>query len=216
MKIDGEWDAATTAAVIRWQKANGLDQTGSIELGRVVFQPGPRRVASIAATLGGPAGGRLLGTTSTRSQVTVALDTSKQSLAETGTAVTVELPSGKDVRGRISSVGRVATRVRSAGQGGSTATGEATIPVTIALSGRASALDRAPATVRFERGRRKDVLAIPVTALLARGGGRFAVEVRDGSRHRLVPVTPGLYTSSYVEITGKGLEAGMKVTDARV
>lgn len=58
------------------------------------------------------------------------------------------------------------------------------------------------------------VLVVPVTALLARGGGGYAVEVvRADGPHRLLPVTVGLFDDAdgLVQITGAGLKAGQSV-----
>jgi peptidoglycan hydrolase-like protein with peptidoglycan-binding domain len=43
---------ATAAAVRRWQAANGLSQTGKVELGRVLFAPSARRVTAVHVSLG--------------------------------------------------------------------------------------------------------------------------------------------------------------------
>ncbi len=238
MTVDGTWDAGTTAAVKAWQDSHGLEQTGSIELGRVVFAPatGHRRVSELAVDVGastGSAGGGgsgtdaedggggggggggadVMTTTSTQRIVTVALDTTKSSVAKRNARVSVELPSGAIAHGRIVRVAKTAQQATSAdGQ----PEGSPTIRLTIKLSGRAAAIDQAPVTVRLEVSRAKDVLAIPVTALLARSGGRFAVEVVDGDRRRIVAVTPGLFTSGYVAIEGSGLRAGMRVANAAV
>jgi multidrug efflux pump subunit AcrA (membrane-fusion protein) len=158
-------------------------------------------------------------TTSTRKVVTVKLDTTKSELAKKGAAVTVDLPGGKTVRARITSVGKVATATASSSSGSSSSsstTSGATIELTIRLASGGGGLDQAPATVNFEQNRVKNVLSIPVTALLAQPGGKFAVEVVSGASRRLVPVTPGVYTSGYVEIDGQGLDAGMRVTNAAV
>ncbi len=49
---DESFSEATAAAVKRWQKADGLRETGEVELGRVVFAPGARRVTTVKVTLG--------------------------------------------------------------------------------------------------------------------------------------------------------------------
>jgi hypothetical protein len=92
--------------------------------------------------------------------------------------------------------------------------GEPTIEVTIALRGRVArgrGFDQAPVDVGFEADRRRDVLVVPITALLARAGGGFAVETEDGA---LIDVEPGAYAEDYVEVSGDGLREGLRVVTA--
>lgn len=325
MTDDGAWDAGTTVAVARWQRATGQRPTGRIGLGRVVFQPGARRVRKVllepgqsasggggggggaagggsqpvawtkppgaaerdysdlpdgtrtngtsttpttttpkdrpgddagddrapaqprrstprppargrddpsspprrptarrdtgaAGTRGASAGGgqevssAVLTTTSTRRVVTVALDARKQGLARPAARVSVELPSGRIVPGRVTRVGRIAMRQKA--QDGSSST---TVTVTIRLrTGAGTRLDRAPVDVSFARRRARRALTVPVTALLARAGGTLAVEVRERGKRRVVPVTTGLSADGRVQIRGRGLRPGMRVSDAGV
>jgi multidrug efflux pump subunit AcrA (membrane-fusion protein) len=209
MTIDDEWTWATTAAVERFQDDRGMSEDGSLTQGEVVFRPGPSRVGELKAAVGQQVapGAEIGDLTSTTREVTVDLDADRQELVHEGDAVTVDMPNGKTIRGRISDVGKVASQPASEDA-------EPTIEVTVALRGRqarGSGLDQAPVDVGFARERRKDVLAVPVTALLARTGGTFAVELPDG---RLVPVEPGLYADDYVEVTGPELREGMKVVTA--
>jgi peptidoglycan hydrolase-like protein with peptidoglycan-binding domain len=49
---DDHFSEATAAAVRRWQKTEGLPQTSEVELGRVVFAPGARRVTVVHVAVG--------------------------------------------------------------------------------------------------------------------------------------------------------------------
>jgi peptidoglycan hydrolase-like protein with peptidoglycan-binding domain len=237
--VDRTWDAGTTAAVQRWQDTKGIEKTGEVALGRIVFEPGDRRIAELSVTLGGATAGgtgstdgaagatasgsttgdaaspsAIMATTATRKIVSVDLETAYADMARVGAKVSIELPSGDNVTGRVSAVGKVATLP----EGEDVDSSDATVEVTIRFRGkdRTSGLDQAPVDVEFERSRAKDVLAVPVTALMAQSGGGFAVEVRERGGRRIVPVETGLYTSGYVEIKGDGLRAGTAVTNAEL
>ena len=211
MKVDGTWDAKTTTAVKRWQKATGRTQDGTLDGSDLVFLPGAIRVQSHQAEAGqavGPGAPVLQATSATR-VVTLALSASRQDLVQPGQAVTVELPDGSVVNGTVREIGRVAT----AGQDGST-----TVPVTIDLdrSARLPDLDAAPVTVHVVTERHDDVLAVPVNALVALLEGGYAVEKVDGSGpHAYVRVETGLFEDGFVEVSGTGLTAGDTVVVSR-
>jgi multidrug efflux system membrane fusion protein len=86
MAVDDEYDASTARAVGDWEEARGLDRTGRVDLGQVVFLNGPRRVGTITATKGSAArpGQSVMETTSTRRTVTVQLDARRQDLVSVG------------------------------------------------------------------------------------------------------------------------------------
>jgi hypothetical protein len=212
MTIDDDWTWATTAAVERFQAARAMSEDGTLTRGEVVFRPGPARIGQVRATVGqSVAPGAQIGQlTSTKREITVDVEADRQELARAGEGVTVDLPNGRSARGRVTDVAKVAEQPASEDA-------EPTIAVTIVMRGKAAhgtGLDQAPVDVGFARERRKNVLAVPVTALLARSGGGFAVEVVDGGRHRLVPVEPGTYADDYVEVSGDGVREGMTVVTA--
>jgi hypothetical protein len=154
--------------------------------------------------------------------VTVDLDATKQNEAKVGEPVTVEMPNGNVVNGKITAVSPVAQASSTgssdsgAGAGGASSAPSATIPVTVALNGHRSArgLDQAAVSVNFEQQKARNVLSVPVTALLATAGGHYAVQ-EVAAPHRLVPVTPGLFAAGYVQISGAGIQAGLQVTDSQ-
>jgi peptidoglycan hydrolase-like protein with peptidoglycan-binding domain len=215
MTIDDHYTWATKAAVKRWQKARGLDQTGVFTTGMpAVFLPWPARVKTLNASVGAQAapGGSVLQVTSNLHQITVDLDVSQQGYVKAGDRVEVVLPNGRRIKGRISEVGRVA-ETQGSGQEQTT-----TIPVTVTLDNPKAGgrLDQAPVEVYVTTQTRKGVLAVPVTALLALKEGGYAVETVDAAgQHHLVAVRLGVFSDGLVEVSGSGLRAGAKVVTAQ-
>jgi len=218
MTIDEEFDASTAAAVERWQEDVGLEETGRVELGDIVFLPSARRIGSLAGSLGGRAqpGQPVMATFSTARLVTAEIDASEQEDIAVGDKVVIDLLNGTTTTGTISEVGKVAAVSGDEASEEQPASGSTTSTITFevqpdkpAATGR---LDQAPVEVGVTSERAQNVLSVPVSALLALRGGGFGVEVvRDGTTS-VVPVTPGLYSEGgYVEIKGTGVKAGDRV-----
>ena len=318
---DESFGAATVAAVKRWQKADGLPETGEVELGRVVFAPSARRVTAVKVALGqdppgataptgttptspttpttpapttpaanqpgagkspatnpgskspgkgkgspskdneeaakgnpakeapakeepakeepakeepakgdpgkeSPGGGSGAGagevaltTTSTQQIVQLKVKPEQQQLARLGESVTVLLPGGGQAVGHVTDVGTVASESSGSGnegKGGSGGeSGESTIPVTITLDHDVAHLDQAPVSVELVKSIRRSVLTVPATALIATGGGGYAVEALEQSRRVTVAVTPGMFAGGYVQIEGAGVREGMTVIESQ-
>jgi hypothetical protein len=205
-----------------WATADGVRQLemhlgvayppGSLAPGRVVFAPTALRVAAVTGRLGGPAAGPVLTATSDRHVVAIARNAAQQGEVKAGDKVTVALPSGTVTPGRVASVGMVAT---TSGPAGNSTT---TIPVQVRLTRPAAAghLDQAPVTVNITTARVRNILTVPVTALLARPPARYVVElVGPGGRRRYVAVQPGIFdeSSGLVQVTG-ALAPGQRVVVA--
>jgi multidrug efflux pump subunit AcrA (membrane-fusion protein) len=183
--------SGTASALEKLQSELGEERTGSLELGRAAFLPGPVRVAEVTAELGGSArpGEPVLYATSGTPEVQVALDPSQQSEVKAGEPVQITLPGGRSATGKVERLGRVA-RVPTEGNAA------ATIPAYVALDDpeQASGLDRAPVQVEIATRSVESALSVPVTAIVGRSGGGFAVEVmRDGGRREPVAVKLGLF-----------------------
>ena len=208
--VDEKFTSATTAAVKRWQKALGVEQTGSVDLGRAVFLPGAVRVAEVKAEKGGPGapGSPVFTASTTIRMVSVDLDAAKQSLAKVGDKVEVKLPGSRTTTGAVASVGSVA-QTRGEGENA-----KQVIPVTVTLDDPAATgtLDQAPVRVGMTSDSRKGVLAVPVNALLALSEGGYGVRVLDGSPSgRIVAVSTGLFARGQVEVSGEDLSEGLAV-----
>jgi peptidoglycan hydrolase-like protein with peptidoglycan-binding domain len=219
LTIDRHYTWQTAAALRRWQTALGVTVTGTLAPGDVAYAPGPLRVAQVAAKLGGtPQPGQpvVTGTTTVR-QVSAPLPVTLEYLVHAGDRVSVTLPDGSSTaRGVVTSVGHVATVASNSGDQGPGGGGQAP-PATITLRVRlynpraGGAVDAAPVTVNITSARARNVLAVPVSALVALAGGGYAVEVIDGPSRRLVPVRTGLFAGTRVQVSGAGLAAGKRV-----
>jgi hypothetical protein len=208
LTADGSFTAADAAAVKRWQAALGVAQTGVVNPGEAAILAGPLRVSAVKVQVGASAsaGAEIIDGTSPDHVVNVNLDARQQTLVQVGAAVSVSLPNGNSVKGTITDVGTVAT---TTGQGAQQTT---TIPVTITLADNSVAgkLDAATVTVNVTRASHQNVLAVPITALLALPGGGYAIETAD-SHHRRIPVQTGLFSNGMVEVSGPGVVQGLAV-----
>ena len=218
--LGGEtFSGATEAAIRAVQSAHGMTVTGELPLGSVVFEPGPVRVTSVTPEVGeGVTPGPVLGVTSTRPQVTIALSAAEQSSVKVGDQVSITLPNQRTTPGVISAVGVVAKEPASKEGGGGPENGEEGGP-TEEVDVRPSEpqeighLDEAPVTVAITTASVADALAVPGDALLAIAGGGYALEVVQGGAHHLEAVSPGMFDDAegLVQVSGQRVSAGQRV-----
>lgn len=196
----------TNYAVQQLEEHYGVSSpSGDLSAGDIVFEPQAIRVTTVIGYLGARGYGPVLAATSDQHQITVALSTSQESQVKAGDPVTIAMPDNSTTDGVIASVGTVAS-----GSGNN-----ATIPVYVNLNHPSTAgnLDQAPVTVNITNASAKNVLIVPVSALLAQPGGGYAVQVvgANNAQH-LVAVTPGVFddANGMVSVTGN-LTPGQKV-----
>jgi hypothetical protein len=203
----------TASALEKLQSELGKDRTGSLDLGQVVFLPTPVRIAQVTGQLGGPAqpGAQVAQATSSTLEVHVALDPSQQGDVKAGDRAQITLPGNTSVTGTVNRLGRVAQV--PAGQDNNA--GGATIPAFIGLDDpeKARGLDLAPVQVNITTKGVENALNVPVTAVVGRSGGGYAVEVvRADGRRELVAVKLGLFDTAggRVQVAGE-LRSGDRV-----
>ncbi len=200
LRVRGAGDAFTIVtehALRGLERRRGMRVDGVLDRGDASFLPGPVRIAEVSGQPGGPArpGRSVLGVTSDALHVRVDFDPSQQGQVEKGDRAEITLPGAATVTGEVAGFGRIAEAPDE--QDASAA--EATVPTYIGLDDRRDArgLDRAPVDVRIITAGVDDALSVPVTALVGRSGGGFAVEaVRAAGRRELVAVEVGLFDSA--------------------
>ncbi|MFB4299623.1 hypothetical protein [Actinomadura sp. NTSP31] len=200
--------SATVTALEKLQDERGADVTGKLELGQAVFLPGPLRIGKVTAQNGTSAapGRPIMEASSNRREVIVKLDASQQSEVGKGDRAQITLPDNRITSGVVSRIGTVAAAAASSDK--DSGSQPATLPVSITLEHPkdAGTLDQAPVQVQITTGGVEHALIVPVTALIGRAGGGYAVEVAagDGGRTRIVPVTLGLFDNANgrVQVSG--------------
>lgn len=208
---DETFTAGTAEAIRDWQESGDLERSGVLPLGTVVFQPERVRVASVTASPGAAAGPSVLAVTSAHRVATVDLDADLVALVAAGRRVEVTLPGGGRATGRVRSVGT--PREKDQSDGG----GALVVPVTIALGDPPAARDLVDVAVSaiFVRRLARNVLQVPIMALIAGPGGTTSVEVREGGRSRRVEVRLGAFGAGVVEVAAEGLTEGAEVVVAQ-
>ncbi|MFJ7956434.1 peptidoglycan-binding protein [Streptomyces sp. NPDC096319] len=219
--VDEEYTAKTAAAVTRWQKSHDLKQTGTVGPDRIAFAGSAVRVKDAGSDSGTGAGGGeriapgdrvtpgapVLTVTGSERVVSFKVPASEAGSAKTGTRVRITLPDGTRLPGRVSSVGRTAT----AGDDPQDKTPKIDITVSFDDPAKAKGVDQSPVTVDLTGETRRDVLSVPVNALLALPDGGFGVQVVEDGATRDVKVELGMFAQGRVEISGDGLREGTKV-----
>jgi peptidoglycan hydrolase-like protein with peptidoglycan-binding domain len=207
---DNAFTSKTEQALTVFQRKKGVGVTGGLATDDAVFLPVGVRIAKVTGQVGGTAapGARVLSATSDMLHVLVNLDPSQQGEVHKGDRAQITLPGNTPVTGRVARFGRVAQT--PAGQGNPAA--DATIPTFISLDdpAKAGGLDQAPVQVDITTKGVDDALSVPVTALVGKSGGGFAVEVvRAGERRELVAVKLGLFDTGGGRVQVEGdLRAG--------
>jgi multidrug efflux system membrane fusion protein len=207
--VDDKYSDTTATAVKKWQKDLGLPQTGTVDLGRVVYAAGPVRVDALKTAVGDSAqpGAELYTVTGTARVVTVELAVSDARLAHAGAAVSLKLPNGRTTTGKIT---KTQTVIKPA-EGNNPASTKLDVFVGVDDESTLADLDQATVDVAFTASQRDNVLTVPVAALLALAEGGYGVQVVDGGTTRIVAVQTGLFAGGRVEVSGDGLTEGQTV-----
>jgi peptidoglycan hydrolase-like protein with peptidoglycan-binding domain len=212
---DQAYTQATARAVKLWQRDLGLPETGSVAVGQVAYAPGPLRIARHLVRVGGSVPADVLTYSSTTKVVTAAVDSGKSAWAVPGVKVTVALLDGRSVAGRVDMVGAEATPEGSADGGteGGQVSGSATVPVTVRVADQNAlgSVGRGTVQVRYAARQRRNVLSVPVGALLALAEGGYGLEVVGGGTSRIVAVRTGMFACGRVEVRGTAIRAGTTV-----
>ena len=139
-------------------------------------------------------------------KVNTSIEVVNKDLVDLDLIVSIELPDENIISGTISDIGDIAV-IPQGNQG------EPYLEIVVSLEDTESYPEwtGASVTVSVTKKLASNVLAAPVTSLLAILGGGYAIEVIENGSSKLVPVSVGLYADGWVEINGDGINVGTEV-----
>jgi hypothetical protein len=229
LELDDKFTQGVEDSIARMQKDYGFQETGRFAFGEILFVPGP---SFIEASQTFPSVGVAISQNSTLvfltpmqevetkiaddggfseviaslQGVSTQIDVSDQELLSVGSEVEIELPDEQIIMGTVSLVGEVAV-IPQDGQGNPYL--EVEIDLLEGIDYRR--WTGAQVNISATKSVASNVLAAPVTSLLALLGGGYALEVVDSGTSRLVAVEIGTYADNWVEVRGAGLDENTEV-----
>lgn len=203
LSVDDTYTSYTAELVWKWQEDTGLDPTGSVEFGSVVFAPadadGRSTVVSTSAAAGDQAADTPIAVLSDGLQhVDFVVEFDQAEGLVPGAEVEARLPDRTVVEATVTSL-----KVLDGGQ----SLVNAELEVEPSVDNTPSALTDLPVTVLWESVVAEQVATVPASALLRHDDGTYVVTVIDGDAQRVMPVVPGATADRTVEVSGD-LNAG--------
>jgi peptidoglycan hydrolase-like protein with peptidoglycan-binding domain len=191
LEVDGVFGATTERAVKLWQELVGFGASGSVDSAQLMFSPNPLRIASETRV-----GASFDGLKVSVADAIVTIDTSNRdrSALPVDSEVTVELPDGTKLVGRV-------TEQKQATKNDGSSVWRTTIAVTGEIPGDVNSV-KVIATIQVAA----DVLHVPVGALISLAEGGFAVEVSDADGTTLVRVEVGEVLDGQAVVAGEVAE----------
>ncbi|WP_411142447.1 peptidoglycan-binding protein [Streptomyces sp. x-80] len=214
LAADDKFTPGTAKGLKAWQKAKGVTQTGKATPGQIAFGSGALRIDKSEASLGTrlAPGSAVLSATGAGRIVEFEVTPAEAGRLKADGKAIVALPDGTKAGGSIADIGRDAKGPdKDGGPDGGEQDPKFTVTVEFDHPDQVKGIDQAPVTVHLPGESRKNVLSVPVEALVALPGGGFGVQVVDNGRTREVRVDMGLFADGRVEVSGGGLREGMKV-----
>jgi Putative peptidoglycan binding domain len=193
--VDNHFDSSTRTMVKAWQVGLGVEATGKVDLGSVVFLPTSTAVSSVDRLVGDTVGeGDIVLTLAAPTQE-VLLDVPAGDEAQVIPGLTVDIG---DVQGTVS-------RLRSADRDGTVVVEAVVIPVTPIENATNGTSVKVTITLQNDTG----VLIAPAEALVSRLDGTYAVQAQtaDGSAKWLTVELLGV-SGGNVAIRGADLSEG--------